>query len=94
MAEHLRDDPERLRAGVRANYRAVAADPRTIDYFHTGRHLAARLGYDAAIIDALPDQAVESFTGVANPFSLRNLTTRVTRGVHQVQTPMSPWARR
>lgn len=38
MAEDLRDDPERLRAGVRANYRAVAADPRTIDYFHTGRH--------------------------------------------------------
>jgi ubiquinone/menaquinone biosynthesis C-methylase UbiE len=34
---------------------------------------AARLGYDTAIVDALPDVAVESFAGVANPFSLRHL---------------------
>ena len=42
-------------------------------HFHTGRGLAARLGYDGAVIDALPDAAVESFAGVANPFSLRPL---------------------
>jgi ubiquinone/menaquinone biosynthesis C-methylase UbiE len=35
--------------------------------------LAAKLGYDAATLDALPDAAVESFAGVANPFSLQLL---------------------
>ena len=35
--------------------------------------LAARLGYDPAIVDGLPDRAVESFAGVGNPFSLRRL---------------------
>jgi SAM-dependent methyltransferase len=39
----------------------------------TGRALAARLGYDAHVVDALPDRAVESFAGVSNPFSLRRL---------------------
>ena len=42
-------------------------------HFHTGRPLAKRLGYDSAIVDDMPDRAVESFAGVANPFSLRRL---------------------
>jgi hypothetical protein len=32
-----------------------------------GRLLAARLGHDARVVDALPDEAVEPFAGVANP---------------------------
>jgi SAM-dependent methyltransferase len=43
------------------------------DPIHTGRPLAARLGYDSKVVDAMPDEAVESFAGVANPFSLREL---------------------
>jgi ubiquinone/menaquinone biosynthesis C-methylase UbiE len=35
--------------------------------------LAARLGYDGKVVDAMPNEAVESFAGVANPFSLRDL---------------------
>ena len=35
--------------------------------------MARRLGYDAGIVDPLPDAAVESFAGVANPFALRTL---------------------
>ena len=42
-------------------------------HFHTGRGLAARLGYDDDSVASLPDAAVESFAGVANPFSLRPL---------------------
>jgi arsenite methyltransferase len=52
----------------------VAADPGGTYHFHTGRPLAARLGYDLAVVDALPDTAVESFAGMANPFSLRSLS--------------------
>lgn len=66
-------EPEALRASIRDKYRAVALDPAATFHFHTGRPLAALLGYDAALVDALPDRAVESFAGVANPFSARPL---------------------
>jgi SAM-dependent methyltransferase len=64
-------DAEALREEVRSKYRDVALDPHGSFHFHTGRPLAARLGYDQVLVDSLPDQAVESFAGVANPFSLR-----------------------
>ena len=73
MAEDLIVDPEALREQVRAKYRAVAVDPHATFHFHTGRRLAARLGYDTEVVDRLPDRAVESFAGVGNPFSLRRL---------------------
>jgi SAM-dependent methyltransferase len=66
-------DPEVLRAQVREKYRAVASEPGARFHFHTGRPLAARLGYEDDAVDALPDRAVESFAGVGNPFLLRRL---------------------
>ena len=54
-------------------YRELATDPNREFHFHTGRRAAARLGYDAEAVDALPDPAVESFAGVGNPFSMRAL---------------------
>jgi len=71
MSQQTLVDAERLRAEVREKYRAVAVEPDARYHFHTGRGLAARLGYDAAIVDALPPVAVESFAGVANPLALR-----------------------
>jgi SAM-dependent methyltransferase len=73
MPEDLLVDPETLREQVRDKYREVAVDPHRTFHFHTGRPLAARLGYDEAAVDVLPDRAVESFAGVGNPFSLRRL---------------------
>jgi arsenite methyltransferase len=64
-------DTGALRDQVREKYRAVATDPAGPFHFHTGRDLARRLGYDADAVAALPDRAVESFAGVANPFRLR-----------------------
>jgi arsenite methyltransferase len=66
-------DAGALRAQVQDKYRAVAVAPNATYHFHTGRAAAARCRYDAAIADALPDAAVESFAGVANPFALRTL---------------------
>ena len=66
-------DGATLRERVREKYRSVAVAPKAKYHFHTGRALAARLGYDPRIVDILPDVAVESFAGVANPFSLRHL---------------------
>jgi arsenite methyltransferase len=68
-------DGATLRAHVRDKYREVAAEPDGHYHFHTGRRLTARLGYDPADLDALPERAIESFAGVANPFSLRRLDT-------------------
>jgi SAM-dependent methyltransferase len=73
MSEEHLVDPETLREQVRDKYREVATDPHRSYHFHTGRALAARLGYDPGAVDALPDRAVESFAGVGNPFSLRAL---------------------
>lgn len=66
-------DPEALRAEVRTKYREVATDPMGEHHFHTGRYLARHLGYDDRWVDPLPEVAVESFAGIANPFELRQL---------------------
>lgn len=71
MAEDLLVDPRALREQVQHKYREVATDPGREYHFHTGRGLAARLGYPPALVDELPDRAVESFAGIGNPFSLR-----------------------
>jgi len=71
MSDQLLVDVETLRDQVREKYRDVAIDPHGDHHFHTGRPLARRLGYDDALVDDLPDRAVESFAGVGNPFSLR-----------------------
>jgi arsenite methyltransferase len=73
IAQDIAVDAEMLREEVKIKYREVAIDPHGEFHFHTGRPLAERLGYDASIVDPLPDAAVESFAGVANPFSLRPL---------------------
>lgn len=66
-------DQETLREQVREKYREVAVRPGGRFHFHTGRVLAQRLGYDPALLAALPDRAVESFAGVGDPFSLHPL---------------------
>jgi SAM-dependent methyltransferase len=73
MKTELPVDPVALREEVKSKYRDVACNPHGEYHFHTGRPLAKRLGYDMAVVDRMPDAAVESFAGVANPFSLRPL---------------------
>jgi SAM-dependent methyltransferase len=66
-------DSAALREDVKEKYREVALNPHGKFHFHTGRYLARRLGYDTEFVQSLPDAAVESFAGVANPFALRKL---------------------
>lgn len=66
-------DADALREEVKRKYREVATDPHGAHHFHTGRFLAGHLGYDDTLVASLPDVAVESFAGVANPLSLRPL---------------------
>ena len=73
MNTELPVNPVALREEVKSKYRDVARNPNGEHHFHTGRPLARRLGYDSALVDSMPDVAVESFAGVANPFALRAL---------------------
>jgi arsenite methyltransferase len=66
-------DADALRDQVKLKYRDVATNPEQEFHFHTGRALSRRLKYDEAITSRISDPAVESFAGVANPFSLRDL---------------------
>jgi arsenite methyltransferase len=67
-------DINALREEVKNKYREVAIDPHGKHHFHTGRYLAKHLGYDGDFVASLPDAAIESFAGVANPFSMQPLT--------------------
>jgi len=73
MSTELPVDPVALREEIKIKYRDVARNPNGEHHFHTGRPLARRLGYDQALVDSMPDAAVESFAGVANPFAFRSL---------------------
>ncbi len=91
MADDLLVDPDALREQVRDKYREVAADPHRTFHFHTGRRLAALLGYEAAAVDALPDRAVESFAGwatlLAAPSRARRASGRCRLGGRVRQLP-------
>ncbi len=73
MGAELPVNPVALREEVKSKYREVATNPNGEYHFHTGRRLAKRLGYDDAVVERMPDAAVESFAGVANPFSTQPL---------------------
>ena len=63
-------DGEVLRCEIQNEYAEVAAHPDKGFHFHTGRKLAGILEYDEALLDGVPETAVESFAGTGNPFSL------------------------
>ena len=63
-------DLDALRASIRAEYAAVAAQPDRGFHFHTGYRLAAILGYPPEWIERLPHGAVVSMAGTGNPFAL------------------------
>jgi arsenite methyltransferase len=71
MTEQI--DVHELRDEIRDKYAAVVLTPTAEFHFHTGRQLTKRLGYDQGPVDALPEVAVESFAGVANPFQQRQV---------------------
>jgi arsenite methyltransferase len=58
---------------VREMYTRVAREPESSFHFATGRGLAHRLGYDRALLEAIPAEAVDSFAGVGNPIRLADL---------------------
>ena len=62
-------DVDALRDQVKGMYRAVAEDPHGEFHFEMGREMALRLGYEAADLDAIPPEALDSFAGVGCPLT-------------------------
>ena len=56
-----------LRAAVRDRYARVASEPAERYTFRVGRIFAEALGYPAELLDTVPEQALDAFTGVATP---------------------------
>ena len=63
-------DRHQLRASIQEKYTAVAETPELGFHFHTGRPLAAMLGYAVESVEWLPSTTVDSFAGTGNPFSM------------------------
>lgn len=66
-------NPAEVEAKVKAMYRSVAENPQGEFHFEMGRALAERLGYEAAVLDCVPAEAIESFAGVGHHFHLADL---------------------
>ena len=59
------DRSSQLRDGVYKAYSAVAETPQAEHPFAVGREFAERLGYPSELLDQLPAESTEAFTGVS-----------------------------
>jgi arsenite methyltransferase len=72
MAIEILVDVDLLKEEIKKTYAAVSQDPKKDFVFPTGRAWAEDLDYPPELAN-VPDTAVESFAGVANPFTLGRL---------------------
>ncbi|HYZ79261.1 MAG TPA: methyltransferase domain-containing protein [Gaiellaceae bacterium] len=72
MAVEVDIDVALLKSEIRKTYASVSQEPAKDFIFPTGRAWAEDLGYPEELA-RVPEHAVESFAGVANPFSLGRL---------------------
>jgi arsenite methyltransferase len=72
MAVDVDIDVELLKSEIKKTYANVSDEPQRTFIFPTGRAWAEDLGYPIEI-GRVPDTAVESFAGVANPWELGRL---------------------
>jgi arsenite methyltransferase len=72
MAVDIEIDVDLLKSEIKKTYAAVSEEPEREFIFPTGRAWAEDLGYPPELAN-VPDTAVESFAGVANPWRLGRL---------------------
>src|ERR1051325_6947621 len=72
MAVEVEINVEVLKSEIKKTYASVSEEPDKDFIFPTGRSWADDLDYPPELAN-VPDRAVESFAGVANPFSLGRL---------------------
>ena len=67
-------DKQRIEESIRGKYLQVAISPAGLFRYPTGRAALGALGYDPALVLALPDTVAEAYCGVGNPFSLEPIS--------------------
>jgi hypothetical protein len=72
MAVDVEIDVDLLRSEIKKTYACVSEEPERDFIFPTGRVWAEDLGYPPELAN-VPDAAVESFAGVANPWEMGRL---------------------
>jgi len=72
MATEFEVDVEVLKSEIKKTYASVSEEPEKDFIFPTGRGWAEDLDYPAELAN-VPESAVESFAGVANPWQLGRL---------------------
>src|SRR5213082_4207798 len=72
MATDVEIDVELLKSEIKKTYAGVSEEPERDFIFPTGRPWAEDLGYPAELAN-VPETAVGSFAGVANPWQLGRL---------------------
>lgn len=72
MAVDVEIDVEVLKSEIKKTYASVSEEPERDFIFPTGRAWAEDLDYPAELAN-VPESAVESFAGVANPWALGRL---------------------
>jgi arsenite methyltransferase len=72
MTVELGVDVELLKSEIKKTYASVSQEPERDFIFPTGRAWAEDLGYPAELAN-VPETAVESFAGVANPWTMGRL---------------------
>src|SRR6266540_732630 len=73
MAVEVDIDVAYLKSEIKRTYAEVSQEPEKDFIFPTGREWAQDLDYSEELLAQVPEAAVESFAGVANPFSLGRL---------------------
>jgi arsenite methyltransferase len=74
VASKVDIDVHRLKSEIKKTYASVSEEPEKDFIFPTGRAWAEDLGYPEELAN-VPESAVESFAGVANPWALGRLAT-------------------
>jgi arsenite methyltransferase len=72
VAVDVEIDVELLKSEIKKTYASVSAEPEKDFIFPTGRAWAEDLGYPEELAK-VPESAVESFAGVANPWAMGRL---------------------
>lgn len=66
-------DFNKIRKAIQTKYSKVSESAEGMFQYPVGRIGAGALGYDNAVLQNAPDELLESFCGVGNPFSLRKI---------------------
>ena len=78
MTMRVAPQTEVLRKEIQLKYAEVAENPDQTFHFLHGRPMAERLKYPMDLVDTMPAQAVESFAGQGNPFSVGSIQSGET----------------